>query len=448
MFNFRYIFLFLLTLFSNSAFAIDYYWVTGRTGSLEFDSLSSACTAAAETYQGVDVTVDKIVRVNDTSFTCRFLRNGTPNLLSTSASRRGDSCPPDTEYNSETGECVPPPHQCETGDVIGPYRYSGSLVGGYVVVDPPAPLYACKNGCEYSRKGKSDACQSGAFGTFCSYSFVGTGAECTSSPDNDMGGDSGEGPNANDGGDGGVGAGDGGDGSGDGGNNDGGDGDDPADEFPEAPETSTAEGDAKESTLQEIKQVIGTLAKEDTAKKNEKNTKGILDSAKAGNALLGDILQAINDKPVGGGGGGSGDGEGEGEESIVTGGDLCDSPPVCTGDAVQCAILAQEFKIRCDAEDLNDFEKHKDKIENLFDDPKFELKESDEVEVESFITGHTRWLSSTCPADEQMSLRLNGGRTFSLSYQPLCNAADAISPLIIIIATLMATIYIGRSAGG
>lgn len=39
--------------------------------------------------------------------------------------------------------------------------------------------------------------------------------------------------------------------------------------------------------------------------------------------------------------------EEEESESRVTGGNNCDAPPVCTGDAIQCAILAQTHKQRC-----------------------------------------------------------------------------------------------------
>jgi len=451
MFNFTRFLLTSFLLCSGSAFANNYFWVgSGYSQFGQFSSPSLACTVIGNSTWSDEHSYTAKLK-SDGFFNC--FRNGD---FVFEIIRFGDFCPDGEEYNSELGQCLPPeepeepPHQCEAGDVIGPYKYPGTLSGGYVIPNPPAPYSACKNGCEYSRKGKSDGCQSGIFGTFCSYSFVGTGADCTAAPDNDMGGDSGEGPNANDGGDGGEGAGDGGDGSGDGGSDDGGDGDDnTSDDFPEAPEESTAEGDAKESTLQEIKSVLGTLSKEDTAKKTEKNTKGISDKVDKGNGLLGDILQAINDKPVGGGGGSNnGDGDGEGDESTVTGGDACDSPPVCTGDAVQCAILAQEFKRRCDAEDLNDFEKHKDKIDTLLEGDNFELNDTEVVEVESFIAGQARWLPSTCPSDEQMSLRLNGGRTFSLSYEPLCSAAGSLSPLIVIIATLMATLYVGRGSGG
>lgn len=57
------------------------------------------------------------------------------------------------------------------------------------------------------------------------------------------------------------------------------------------------------------------------------------------------IVGAI--KAWGGGGGGGTGGGGDGESS-VEGGDACDTPPACSGDAVQCAILRQEWKQRCD----------------------------------------------------------------------------------------------------
>lgn len=39
--------------------------------------------------------------------------------------------------------------------------------------------------------------------------------------------------------------------------------------------------------------------------------------------------------------------EAEEDKSSVSGGTTCDSPPVCQGDAIQCAILRQEFTQRC-----------------------------------------------------------------------------------------------------
>jgi len=44
---------------------------------------------------------------------------------------------------------------------------------------------------------------------------------------------------------------------------------------------------------------------------------------------------------------GAGDGEGEETAGSASGGTTCDSPPVCEGDPIQCAILSQEWRTRC-----------------------------------------------------------------------------------------------------
>lgn len=40
-------------------------------------------------------------------------------------------------------------------------------------------------------------------------------------------------------------------------------------------------------------------------------------------------------------------------DSQASGGDDCKTPPVCKGDAVQCAMLSQQWKIRCDNQQTN-----------------------------------------------------------------------------------------------
>lgn len=167
------------------------------------------------------------------------------------------------------------------------------------------------------------------------------------------------------------------------------------------------------------------------------------------NKLLADIKKAIQDKPVGGGGAGGGDGSHNNpdkDKGSVSGGDGCDSEPTCVGDVIQCAILAQNHKSRCEAKELADFEKHKDDISSLFQGEEFQIPVGEDIEVESFLTGHTRWLPSNCPRPERVTLGTNG-QSLSLSYDPMCKLANSISPLIIILATLFATVYIGRSSG-
>ncbi|WP_333877508.1 virulence factor TspB C-terminal domain-related protein [Methylobacter sp.] len=49
----------------------------------------------------------------------------------------------------------------------------------------------------------------------------------------------------------------------------------------------------------------------------------------------------------------------------------------------------------------------------------------------------TSWGSGSCPADEVATLR-SGGQSLSFSYQPLCNLASGIAPVLIAISFLLA----------
>lgn len=446
MFNFMRVLLAFLALISISAFANDgsYFIYGGVSNPPKFPDPQSACDAYFDLSPPSWASKSPFLkRDNESYWRCQILSNDNGQHSQYGFVEKR-SCPADTVFNTKLAECAPPepPEECENGKISGPYVFTGVMAGSYVVMNPVPPPTACKNSCKYFRQYNSK-CNNGTMGgkPFCLVSYVSDGSSCksTDSPDPE---DPDKLPPLPDDGDDDGNTGNNGDGDGNDGNSNG-------DGYGDAPEQlppSDAEGDAKESTLKDIYNELSRLAKEDTSKKTADNTKKISDLIASTNGKLDGVIKAINDKPVGGGGSGSGNGNGDGES--VVGGDFCDVPPVCTGDAIQCAILDQQYITRCNAEDLYDYEKHKDKIDDLFNDPKFELKDPTEVEMSSFVTGHTRWLSGTCPADETMSLRTNGGRTFSLSYLPLCNAADAIAPLIVIIATLLATLYVGRGAGG
>ncbi len=143
--------------------------------------------------------------------------------------------------------------------------------------------------------------------------------------------------------------------------------------------------------------------------------------------------------------------EEEKSESKVTGGQTCEAAPACEGDAVQCAILKQQYEARCDFEESEDFESNKADIEGLFEGQgdKFKLEEgSGPIDVPSFINQGTRFLPATCPTAESFSLTTAGGRTFNLSYEPLCRAASDLSGLFVAVATVLAALYVGRSVGG
>lgn len=394
-------------------------------------------------------------------YSCYYKRDGqeNPSQNGQAYPQPNFTCPENTEFNLETGGCEPSPNQC--GSELTTIKWTiGKLDSAFNVVETkgPPPATMCISSCLYGAPSMEDVFNGGQYEgspVWANVDYRGFNESCT--PGDGSGGD---------------GSGDGeGDGNGDGN----GDNDTPPDTpKPDDPEPSEAEGPAKESTTEDIKNKLDNLAqehtqqdiknrldkvaKESTQKEISSKLDGLAKDSSLGslgdkigesNSLLQGIKDAIGEIPNSGGSSNPGDdGEEEEEQSSVTGGDKCDSPPVCNGDAVQCAILNQQYITRCNAEDLYDYEKHKDEIEQLVTGSKFELQDTSIVEMSSFVTGHTRWLSSTCPADETMSLRTNGGRTFSLSYLPLCNAADAIAPLIVIIATLLATLYVGRGAGG
>ncbi|HCP6207256.1 virulence factor TspB C-terminal domain-related protein [Pseudomonas aeruginosa] len=162
-----------------------------------------------------------------------------------------------------------------------------------------------------------------------------------------------------------------------------------------------------------------------------------------------------------GDGGGTGGGDKPGEEegkcdpakdpsckpSSVTG-EACETSLQCDGDAIQCAILRQQKQARCDAQEMNDFEKNKEKISKLFQGEEFKAQPDQEVEIPSFISQSGRFLPSGCPPDKQFSLFTGGGHSFTFSYKPLCAFASDLGVLIVVAASIFATLYVGRGFGG
>ncbi|PNF81111.1 hypothetical protein CXK92_11110 [Stutzerimonas stutzeri] len=104
--------------------------------------------------------------------------------------------------------------------------------------------------------------------------------------------------------------------------------------------------------------------------------------------------------------------------------------------------------MRCHAEEQADFQKHESAIESAVQGDKFKLEEGAEIELPSFINQGTRFLPSSCPAAETFTLRTAGGRSFELSYEPLCRAASDLSGLFVAVATVLAALYVGRAVGG
>lgn len=139
-------------------------------------------------------------------------------------------------------------------------------------------------------------------------------------------------------------------------------------------------------------------------------------------------------------------GAGTGDHSAS--GMACNQPVACAGDAIQCAILAQEKAQRClDVENSN-YPAQKDAIKSLVDGPEFELEQS-EIAAPSLLDQHARFLSgATCPPPETFHMTHGGGHNLQFSYEPMCRLASDLSWIIVAFATLAAALYVGRSFGG
>lgn len=145
---------------------------------------------------------------------------------------------------------------------------------------------------------------------------------------------------------------------------------------------------------------------------------------------------------------GAEEGEEEGAERLAAAGS-CDAGFTCSGDAIDCEVLRQQKEQLCLAEEMADFPKHQSAIEAAVTGDQFQLDEgSGVIDVPSFINQGTRFLPSACPTAERFSLITAGGRSFELSYEPLCRAASDLSGLLVAVATVLAALYVGRSVGG
>lgn len=123
MFKFRYLFLVILIFFSNSVFSREYSWHIRGSGEA-FDSPTTACQSFfyADSAPLVGIRKDR-----EDLFYCLFDSTcyGNSPCPATYAARAGDSCPPSTEYNSQTGECKAPVSPPQSFEFLYCYNYDG-----------------------------------------------------------------------------------------------------------------------------------------------------------------------------------------------------------------------------------------------------------------------------------------------------------------------------------
>ncbi|WP_241490954.1 virulence factor TspB C-terminal domain-related protein [Stutzerimonas nitrititolerans] len=467
----------------HAAWAEDYYWSPsgGSEANKRFSSPASACDAfalAIKNHNGSSVYVKgQVVGTGETSRTCRGVESTGTWLQIGYVYRRGDGCTAPAEYNSITGECVAPEEdKCASteGQIIS-HEYNGGPVDRPGPPDAP-PSAICEGQCQYTRTNVVKGCSRFLDGdnltdVFCTVEYKGNGSSCTSgnpSPGN------------------------------------------PFDQPPSKPPTKADPTFAKDSKCGDWEtQADGTQTRscnstEESKQPGKVDCSG--DSCKAGvpppDYSKTDVKQDIEKKPnpdgstttktdtttdktsckgvkpctstsktetttseedaegkpgdssyecTGTGCNKEGGSEEEGEEgpereaSVGT----CDAGFSCSGDAIDCEILRQQKEQLCLAQEMTDFEKHKPGIEAAVTGDKFELDEGNGViDIPSFVNKGTRFLPSTCPAAESFSLSVAGGRSFEISYEPLCRAASDLSGLFVAVATVLAALYVGRSVGG
>jgi hypothetical protein len=130
-------------------------------------------------------------------------------------------------------------------------------------------------------------------------------------------------------------------------------------------------------------------------------------------------------------------------DSSVSGDMSCDVEVVCSGDAIQCAILRQSKTDRCNAEDNSDYQNHSPEIDGLFSGPEFDPPEDDNfIDLSAIFSAGTRWLPSSCPADIPLNLS-SVSRTVTFSFSSLCTLAEYAGYLFASLAALFFVRFVG-----
>lgn len=148
---------------------------------------------------------------------------------------------------------------------------------------------------------------------------------------------------------------------------------------------------------------------------------------------------------TGGGDTGGGDNGSGGNAASGLG---CNETLSCSGDSITCSILNLQKISRCEALENNDFNDQKQGIEDFLSQEKFQPDEDEQINLGNLFKEGTRFLPSSCPPPKTLSLTTNGGRSFQLSFEPLCQLASDLSYLIVAAAAVFYALYVGRAVGG
>lgn len=154
-----------------------------------------------------------------------------------------------------------------------------------------------------------------------------------------------------------------------------------------------------------------------------------------------------------GDGSGEGDGQcdpskeecGEGEDEKKVEGVACSETLKCEGDVIQCAILQKQKEQTCMYQ-LGQPEQAAIEAELISGDDNGIA--SEEIPVSGLFNeavNKGRWLPSRCPAPERVSVM---GTTVTVEWTAICRFAEALGPILVILASIFFAVYIGKAVKG
>lgn len=482
-------------LWPSLASAEDYYWRGSPLSTPNLSSPDSVCAYISSNYNlgGGLVSGSGYARTkqSETKWLCDFHASPPRESFYTSsgqtryyANRYGDSCPSGMTYNSETGACdAPQADPCEPTigqTVYHEFRFKSLGDDGNPSTDPP--ITVCKNQCQYSHT-YGDFSSKRDFGPpdelVGSFEYKGNGISCTPSasdpsvfdqppskdpvttppeytadnncsgwetqPDGTLkrnctssakyedkgeveckGGTAGSGFSAS------VNC--------------------TPTKTPEKTQTDVTQESTKTNNPDGSTDTTTTT---DTTKTNCKGLNPCTSTSKTETTTGGTNADGTpgNDSTTCTGAGCNPDnpneGEEEGEEAPerTAAAGACDAAFQCSGDPIDCELLRQQKEQKCHAEEMSDFDGSKSDIESLVQGEQFEL-DTNEIQAPSFINAGTRFLPTSCPPPQSITLSSNGGHTYQFSYEPLCSFASDFSFIIVTFVALWCAVYVGRAFGG
>lgn len=120
------------------------------------------------------------------------------------------------------------------------------------------------------------------------------------------------------------------------------------------------------------------------------------------------------------------------ETNSLSGGSDCSTPYVCSGDLIQCAILEEAHTTACNAAGTET----QAELDALIGGDTVASITGDDIDLESELNSVFSQASpsASCPADDSLTV---AGATLSVSFQPFCDLAGYLNPLVILLFSLI-----------